>query len=140
MKHPAAGNVANVNSAPSANDTGAKEKGAANRAAPRRFLGDFRVLPVIVVVVVPVAIGVPAMVVFVPPAVPVTPAILARCSQFRAPASRLRAVPAMMLRRFVQAMVRAGNAALANVVVGTHSRRTQGENNEPPKQRGGSGS
>src|SRR5580700_3296291 len=92
------------------------------------------VLPVIVVVIVPVVFGVPAVIVFVPPAVPMTPAILAGCSQFRAPALRLRAVPAMMLRRFMQAMVRAGNATLASVVVGTHRRRAHGEDHETAKQ------
>ena len=70
----------------------------------------------IVVVVIPIAIGMPAVVVFVPPAVPFLPAAFPRFMQFVPRMLRLPAVPAVMLLGFVQFVVRLGDAALAITV------------------------
>jgi hypothetical protein len=59
------------------------------------------ILVVIVVVIVPIAIGVPAMVICVPPTVLAVPATLALHRQFIPPVIGLLAVGAMMLNGLV---------------------------------------
>jgi hypothetical protein len=65
------------------------------------------------VVIVPIAIAVPAVVVFVPPLVVRLPAILAGFPQFVPRALRLRAVPTVVLHGFVNLMIRFRQAMLA---------------------------
>jgi hypothetical protein len=71
---------------------------------------------VVVIVVIPVAIRVPAMGVFIPPTMIVFPAIGARFREFFAPVLRLRTVVAMVLDGFMQLTVGAGGALLAFVI------------------------
>ena len=72
---------------------------------------------VIVVMLVPVAIRVPPVFIFIPPAVAVLPTVLPRLVQFVPRMVGLLAVPAVMLRRFVQAMICFRDAFLAFVFV-----------------------
>src|SRR5260370_37029241 len=67
-------------------------------------------------VVAPIAIGMAAAAVFVPPAVAFSPATFSRLMQFVPGVVRLSAVPAVMLDGFVASVVRLGNAALASIV------------------------
>jgi hypothetical protein len=76
----------------------------------------------IVVMIVPVAFGVPAMAVFIPPSVVPAPAMLAGLMEFVAGAVRLSAVPAMMLNGFVEPVIGSGNATLAIIVIGKSAR------------------
>jgi len=79
----------------------------------------------VMIVVIPIALGMPAMCVFIPPSMPDAPAVLPRFVQFMTPAFGLFAPVAMMLNGFVQLVVRARNAALAIVAIGAqtwHSR------------------
>jgi hypothetical protein len=71
----------------------------------------------IVVVVIPIAVGVPAVAVFIPPAVPFVPAALTGFVQFMPRTIRLSALPTVVLHGFVKFVVRLGNAALATIVV-----------------------
>jgi len=83
-------------------------------------------LVAIVIVVIPIAFGMPAVAVFVPPAVPLIPAVLPRFVQFVPSVVRLSAVPTMMLHGFVKFVVRLGNAAPAtSVAFGRHPRRSR---------------
>jgi len=93
-------------------------------AAPGKYLCK-GCLAVIVVVVIPVAVGVPAMAVFVPPAVIGVPAVFAGFAQLRASAIRLFAIPAMMLRSFVQIVVRFDDAVLALTFIGAQTRSSR---------------
>ena len=70
----------------------------------------------IVVVVIPIAIGVPATAVFIPPAMAIVPAAFPRLVQIVASAVRLSAVPAVMLHGFVESVVGFGDSALAPIV------------------------
>jgi hypothetical protein len=70
----------------------------------------------VVIVIVPVAVGAPTMAIFIPPAMAVIPAILARFAQLGARMIRLPALASMMLDRFVKTMVSLGNAVLAIVI------------------------
>jgi hypothetical protein len=80
---------------------------------------------VVVIVVIPITIAVPAVAVLVPPAMPLIPAAFPRFVQFVPRAIRLPAVPAVMLDRFVEFVVRLSNAALAiAVVIRARSRRS----------------
>jgi hypothetical protein len=72
----------------------------------------------VVIVVIPIAIVVPAVSVLVPPTMRMSPAILASLVQFMARMVGLAAVPAMMLDGFMQLVVRAGDATLTIVIVG----------------------
>jgi len=76
----------------------------------------------VVVMIVPVALAVPAMFVFIPPSVVSAPAVLTGFMEFVAGAVGLRAVPAMMLSGFVEPVIGPGNAALAIVFVGQGAR------------------
>jgi len=70
----------------------------------------------VVIVVIPIAIGVPATAVLVPPAMSLSPAAFPRLVQIVASAVRLPAVPAVMLDGFVESVVGFGDAALALIV------------------------
>ena len=72
---------------------------------------------VIVVVIIPIAIAMPAVAVFVPPTMPLVPASLPRFPQFVARTIRLLALPTVMLDGFVKFVVRLGDAAMAAMVV-----------------------
>src|SRR5258708_9076391 len=71
---------------------------------------------VIVVVIIPIAIGAPAAVVFIPPAMVMFPTPSARFGKLMAIFCNLRAVPAMMLGGFMEFVVRVGDTPLAVVV------------------------
>jgi len=70
----------------------------------------------VVIVVIPIAIGVPATTVFIPPAMSLSPAAFPRLVQIVARAVRLPAVPAVMLHGFVESVVGFGDATLALIV------------------------
>ena len=86
---------------------------------------------VVVIVVIPVVIGAPAMGVFIPPTTIVLPAIGARFREFFAPVLRLRTVVAMMLNGFMQLVVSVASALLA-FVIGT-DRSSTGHKQESRK-------
>ena len=69
------------------------------------------------IVVIPIAIGMPAVAVFVPPAMALIPAAFACFAQFMTRTIRLPAVPAVMFHGFVEFVVRLDNAPLAAAVV-----------------------
>jgi len=71
----------------------------------------------IVVVVIPIAIGMPAVAVFVPPAMPLIPAAFPRFTQLVTSMFRLAAIPAVMFRGFVKLVVRLGDSSLTTMVV-----------------------
>jgi hypothetical protein len=70
----------------------------------------------IVVVFIPIAVRVPSLTVFIPPAMAVFPAPFARCGQFSAAVGCLRTIPAMLKCRLVQIVVCLNDALLAGVV------------------------
>jgi len=76
----------------------------------------------IVVVVVPIAVGVPTMLVLIPPAMGAVPAIVARFVQFMPRMIRLFAFAAVMLDGFMKTMIGPGDAFLASVVIGAQTR------------------
>ncbi|PYU80369.1 MAG: hypothetical protein DMG50_20335 [Acidobacteria bacterium] len=84
-------------------------------------------LVVIVVVIIPIAIAMPAVAVFVPPTMPLVPASLPRFPQFVARTIRLLALPTVMLDGFVKFVVRLGDAAMAAMVVICKRTRRCGE-------------
>jgi hypothetical protein len=86
----------------------------------------------VMIMIVPVALIVPAMAVFVPPSVVPAPAILAHLMQFVAGAIRLSAVPAMMLGSFMEPVIGSGNATLAVIAIGG-SARSASQEQEPAK-------
>src|SRR5690242_15254123 len=61
----------------------------------------------------------PTMAVFIPPAMPLSPALFASLVQFVTPALGLPAVPAVMFHRFVEFVICLGDAPLASVIVVT---------------------
>jgi hypothetical protein len=65
------------------------------------------------VLVVPIAVGVPAVLVFIPPSVVGAPAILASLVQLMARVFRLLAIPAVMLHRFVESVIGLCQAMMA---------------------------
>jgi hypothetical protein len=76
------------------------------------------VIPTMVVVmIVPIALCVPAMLVFIPPFVGPAPAILARLMQFVARMLRLWAVPSVVLSSFVKPVVGLDEPMPAIIVV-----------------------
>jgi hypothetical protein len=75
----------------------------------------------IVIMIVPIALRVPAMVVFTPPATVMLPAIRAGFGEFLAPVLGFRAVPAMVFGGFVQFVIGLDDALLA-IVIGTEKR------------------
>jgi len=68
----------------------------------------------IVVVVIPIAIGMPTVFVFVPPAMSAAPAILARLVQFMPGLISLFAFASMMLDGFMKMMIGPGDAKSRN--------------------------
>jgi hypothetical protein len=82
---------------------------------------------VIVVVVIPVTISVPAMVIFVPPAMAMLPAIFAGFVKFTTVFGGFWAVPAVVFHGFVKPVVGPCDTFLAVIVVGTQCRGTKGE-------------
>jgi hypothetical protein len=69
----------------------------------------------VVIVIIPIVVGVPAALIFVPPAVAVFPAVRACFAEFVAPVFRFGALPAMVLDGFVKLVVSPGDALLAVV-------------------------
>ena len=67
----------------------------------------------IVVVIIPIALGVPTMCIFVPPAVAVIPAVGARFRKFMAPVVGLRTPRATVLYGLMKLVVRFNSALLA---------------------------
>src|SRR5258708_5275453 len=98
----------------SANKLHSKEKGRSE--IPPRPEKLSHELVAIVVVVIPIAIGMPAVAVFVPPAVPFVPAAFPGLVQFVPRMIRLLAVPSVVLLGFVQFVVRLGDPTLATAV------------------------
>jgi hypothetical protein len=90
----------------------------------------------IVVAVVPVVLGAPPMFVFIPPTVRVAPAILARFVQFVTRVIRLFAFTAVMLDRFMEMMIRLGDAPLAIVILGAQT-RSPGKEQKSRQRRAG---
>ena len=76
----------------------------------------------IVVMIIPVAVGMPPMFMFVPPTMVAVPAPLACFVQLLAPAVGLPAVGAMMLDRFMQPVIGSRQAPLAIIVIGAQLR------------------
>jgi hypothetical protein len=70
---------------------------------------------VVVVVIIPIAFRVPAMSIFVPPAVAVLPTVGARFRQFVAPVFGLRTLPSMFVDGFMELMVGLDDALLTLV-------------------------
>jgi hypothetical protein len=79
---------------------------------------------VIVVVIVPILVGVPAVGIFIPPFVFVFPAPLPRLVQLKAPMLGLLALVSAVLNGFVQPVVRARDATLT-IVISAQPRRAR---------------
>jgi hypothetical protein len=79
----------------------------------------------IVVMIVPIAIGVPPVIVFTPPAVAVFPAPFAGDFEFGTLGFGLGTVPAVLFSGAVKFMVNADHAPLAVFLIGTGVRRTK---------------
>ncbi len=77
---------------------------------------------VVVIVVVPVVLRMPAMFVFIPPSVTFAPAVLPLFVKLMTPMFGLFTPVAMMLNGFVQVVLYVGDAPLAIVVSGVQSR------------------
>jgi hypothetical protein len=90
---------------------------------------------VIVIVVIPIAVGMPTVAVLVPPAVPLIPAAFPRLVQFVPGMIGLSAVPAMVLHGFMQSVIRLGDAALAAGVLIRACTRRSGESKQANKRR-----
>jgi hypothetical protein len=71
----------------------------------------------VVVVIVPIAVRVPAVVVFVPPLMPLTPATLTRVVQFTTLVICLSAVASVSVDCLVEFMLRVSDSALTSVLV-----------------------
>jgi len=71
---------------------------------------------VVVIVIVPVAIAVPTVAIFIPPTMAFTPAALPGLVQFMTPVIGLAAVPAVMLDGLVEFVVRSIDAPLAIII------------------------
>jgi hypothetical protein len=71
----------------------------------------------IVIAIIPVVLCVPLAVMFIPPAMTSAPAPFPRLMQFVPRPFRLPALWPMMLDRFMQPVIRLGNAPLAIVVL-----------------------
>jgi hypothetical protein len=77
----------------------------------------------VVIVVIPVALGAPTMLVFIPPTMIVAPAVVARLAQFATRMVRLLALAPMALDRFMEMMIRLRDSLLATVAIGAQTRR-----------------
>ena len=89
----------------------------------------------IVIVVIPIAVGMPTVAVLVPPAVPLIPAAFPRLVQFVPGMIGLSAVPAMVLHGFMQSVIRLGDAALAAGILIRAGTRRSGESKQANKRR-----
>jgi hypothetical protein len=76
------------------------------------------------IMLIPITIRMPAMLVFVPPAMVGVPAMLTHFVQHSAPALRLLTPVTVMLDGFVQLVIGFRNAPLA-VIIGAQSRRAE---------------
>jgi hypothetical protein len=76
----------------------------------------------VVIMIIPIVIGVPAVSILVPPAVVVVPAVGTRFRKFMAPMLGLGTAPTVMLDGLVQLVIRLDGALLA--IVGPHNRGT----------------
>src|SRR5260370_13122939 len=76
------------------------------------------------VVLIPVAVRVPTMIVFVPPLVCVRPAVLSRLVQLLARVYHLSAFPTVVFGGFVQPMIGFCDAPLARPFIGANRRGT----------------
>jgi hypothetical protein len=76
----------------------------------------------VVIVVIPIALGVPATLVFVPPSMVAGPAALPRFAQFMARMCSLPAPIAMPCHGLIESVICARDAALAIMFVGTQER------------------
>jgi hypothetical protein len=74
-------------------------------------------LMAVVIVIVPITVAVPAVAVFIPPTMALSPAAFPRLMQFMPRMVRLSAVPTMMLDGFMQLVICLGDASLAPIVV-----------------------
>jgi hypothetical protein len=88
----------------------------------RHILAQQLLVFAIVVMIVPIALSVPAVGVFIPPSVGSAPAILAGVMQFVASVLCLPAVPPMTFDCFMEFVIRPGNAVLAIIVFGDSAR------------------
>lgn|SRR5579864_923615 len=93
---------------------------------------------VIVVAVIPIVLGAPAMTVFIPPPMPVSPAILARFVQFMTSVVRLLALSPMMLDGFMKTMIGPRDTPLAIILIRAQT-RSAGEQQEPGQRSAGQG-
>jgi hypothetical protein len=76
------------------------------------------VISMVVVMIIPIVLCMPAMTVFIPPFVILTPAILPRFMQLVARILRLWTVPSMMLSSFVKPVVGLDQPMPASIVIG----------------------
>jgi hypothetical protein len=81
----------------------------------------------VVIVIIPIAVRVPAMFVLIPPAMVAGVASLAGFVQFVARIVGLTAFASMMLNGFVKTMIRFGDAPLAIVIISTQTRSASEE-------------
>ena len=86
----------------------------------------------VVIVVIPIAFRVPAMLAFIPPPMGAVPAALPLRAQSPACVFGLPALGAMPCHSLVQPMVRARNPTLAIMFVGSHKRH-RGEHQKASK-------
>ena len=92
---------------------------------------------VVVIMIVPIAIGVPAVSIFIPPTMPLAPAAFAGFPQIAPGMLGLLAVGAVMLDGFVQIVVGLDDAPLTAVVVVGQGRWCGSECQQANKCRGG---
>ena len=90
----------------------------------------------VTIVVVPIAVGVPTMLVLIPPAMGAVPAIVARFVQFMPRMIRLFAFAAVMLDGFMKTVIGLGDAPLTIVVIGA---QTWGAGEEQESRKRGAG-
>jgi len=94
-------------------------------------------IPIMVVVmIVPVTLSMPAVAVFIPPFVELAPAELARLMQFVTRMFRFWTVPSMMLSRFVKPVVGLHKAMPASIVIGNRARSCSKEQESAHCSRG----
>ena len=87
---------------------------------------------VVAIVIIPIAVRVPAVSFYVPPAMTVLPAILPRFRQFMPCMLGLFALPSMLLSGFVQTMIRFGDSFPA--IIGPGAGRRQKQRQTPGEQ------
>lgn len=87
----------------------------------------------IMVVIIPVAVAMPAMVMFIPPLLPLSPTALPDFVQFMAPVVCLPAGIAMVLNSLMKFVVRVRGPPVA-IVVGRGSRRQEQQAHSQCKQ------